>query len=201
MNTPSDEPDFWEQRYLAGRTPWDLGGVPPDLDAFLRRETAPARDRSRVLLPGCGTGYEVAAFHAAGWSPLAFDFAPAAVERAQAALGDLRDCVRQADFFADDLGANHDLLYERTFLCSLPPERWSDWSDRVTRLLRPGGRLIGLFYYGTDPDGPPFPLGENQLVRLLREFELVRSEEVRPENSPPLFAGYERWQEWRRLPT
>lgn len=48
-----------------------------------------------------------------------------------------------------------DGIYERTFLCSLPPECWPDYAARMARLLRPGGVLAGIFYYGTDPDGYP----------------------------------------------
>ena len=49
-------------RYAAGKTPWDFGGVPSALKSFLERSSV----RGRVLIPGCGSGYEVQAFHAAG---------------------------------------------------------------------------------------------------------------------------------------
>ncbi len=54
----STRPDFWTSRYVAGKTPWDFGGVPAALKSFLTRSSAPGR----VLIPGCGSGYEVQAF-------------------------------------------------------------------------------------------------------------------------------------------
>src|SRR6266536_4130191 len=79
----STHPDFWTSRYLAGKTPWDFGGVPAALKSFLIRSSAPGR----VLIPGCGFGYEVQAFHEAGYDVSAIDFSPAAVEQAKRVLG------------------------------------------------------------------------------------------------------------------
>ena len=69
MNEKSDAIEFWETRYRAGRMPWDFGGVPRALTGWLHTATAPGR----VLIPGCGSGYEVSAFHAAGWDVVAIE--------------------------------------------------------------------------------------------------------------------------------
>lgn len=63
MSTRSDEREFWQPRYLTGDTLWDFGGVPLALTQWLRTESR----AGRVLIPGCGTGHEVRAFHDAGW--------------------------------------------------------------------------------------------------------------------------------------
>ena len=89
------KPEFWEKRFRENFTPWDAGGVPAQIKQFLKAEP---RGR-RVLVPGCGSGYEVRAFSEAGHDVLAVDFARAAVERAQKILGLLSECVRLADFF------------------------------------------------------------------------------------------------------
>lgn len=190
----STTPDFWEQRYLAGRTPWDLQGVPRALIDYLRRTSG----TGSVLIPGCGSGYEVKAFHDHGWRPLAIDFAPAAVQRAKDLLGpSLAPCVREADFFTGSLDGPYDLVYERTFLCSLPPANWPDYAARIAQLLRPGGVFAGLFYHGTDPEGPPFPIRPAEARALFAAFELVEDQAIPADQSLPLFAGHERWQTWR----
>src|SRR6266478_2649711 len=68
------KPEFWEKRFRESFTPWDAGRVPAALEQFLKTEP---RDQ-RVLIPGCGSGYEVRAFAEAGLETLAIDFAPAA---------------------------------------------------------------------------------------------------------------------------
>jgi SAM-dependent methyltransferase len=190
----STRPDFWNTRYAAGKTPWDLGGVPAALRSFLARAKPPGR----ILIPGCGSGYEVRAFHEAGFKVTAIDFSPAAVERAGRLLGPLGRSVIQGDFFTHDFtGQNFDLIYERTFLCSLPPERWPAYATRMADLLQTGKLLAGIFLYGEEPEPPPYPLGDAQALELFgQEFELIRSEPV--SDSLPLFQGMERWQEWRR---
>jgi SAM-dependent methyltransferase len=188
----STHPDFWNGRYAAGKTPWDFGGVPAALKSFLARSSAPGR----VLIPGCGSGYEVQAFHEAGYDVTAIDFSPAAVDQARKVLGALAKKVILGDFFTHDFGRNSfDLIYERTFLCSMPPSRWSDYTNRMATLLSPGGKLIGLFLYGQQPSGPPYPLTDQQADQLFqRRFRRVKSELVT--DSLPFFRGMEKWQEW-----
>src|SRR5678815_1110685 len=86
-SSDSNQPDFWTVRYTAGKTPWDFGGVPLALKSFLARSSAPAR----VLIPGCGSGYEVQAFHTAGYDVTAIDFSPAAIDQAKRVLGVLAE--------------------------------------------------------------------------------------------------------------
>lgn len=190
----SSKPEFWNIRYAAGKTPWDFGGVPSALRTFLARAKSP----SRVLIPGCGSGYEVQAFHDAGWEVTPIDFSAAARERAARLLGPLGQCVIAGDFFTHNFSARKfDLVYERTFLCSLPPARWPGYASRMAALLEPGKLLAGIFLYGEEPAPPPYPLTEARALELLGdEFELIRSAPV--SDSLPFFAGMERWQEWRR---
>jgi SAM-dependent methyltransferase len=189
------KPEFWEKRFREGVTPWDAGRVPAALGRFL--ETEPRGQR--VLIPGCGSGYEVRAFAAAGCDALAIDYAAAAVERAQQTLGPLARLVRFADFF--DFAANgpFDLIYERAFLCALPRRLWPAYARRVAELLRPGGRLAGFFFFDDNERGPPFGLKPGELDALLGgHFERMADAAV--DDSIAMFAGKERWQVWRSKP-
>lgn len=193
----STDVDFWEQRYRAHRTPWDQHGVPPALRRFLQRTPT----RARVLIPGCGSGHEVRAFHDAGWQPIAIDYSPAALELARAHLGPLSSTLRLADFFADDLGGPFDWIYERTFLCSMPPARWPVYVRRMTELLRPGGNLFGIFAYGHEPEPPPYLLGPGEGQTLLGPaFRLTDDQPIPAAESLPIFADKERWQIWTKTP-
>lgn len=195
MSHPS-RPEFWDERYAAGKTPWDYGGVPPQLKQYL--EARPAG--GRALIPGCGSGHEMAAFYEAGYDVTAVDFAPAAVEQARANLGPLlAERVFVGDYFTFDFGAApFDVIYERTFLCALPPDLRPQYVARMAELLKPGGVLVGLFFLGEEQGGPPFQLHAADEAKLFApRFVLVQDQ---PAAEPfPLFGDNERWREYRRV--
>lgn len=183
--------EFWEDRYRANRTPWDLGGVPSALEEFLTVQPA-----GRVLVPGCGSGWEIRAFEKHGWEVAAIDLAPAAVERSRAIANNPSTRIHLGDFFLHDLGAaTFSLIYERTFLCSLPPELWPAYLRRITDLLAPQGLLAGYFLYGSEEEPPPFPIPEPPEACFLNaEFRLAE-DRPSPDALPLIFQG-ERWQTW-----
>jgi len=186
------KPEFWEKRFRDNFTPWDAGRVPAALAQFLKTEP---RGR-RVLIPGCGSGYEVRAFAEAGHDVLAVDFAPAAVERAQKILGPLAERVRLADFFETEFGTAFDLVYERAFLCSLPRALRPRYVQRALQLLSPQGRLAGFFFFEDGERGPPFGLRSGELDMLLADY-FEQTEDATVDDSIPIFAGKERWKIWR----
>ena len=190
MASDSSKPGFWDERYRGGITPWDAGRVPPRLERWLRGQPK----GERVLVPGCGSGYELRLFAGHGDDVLGIDFSDAALERA-AKLG-VR--VRKADFFALE-EKPFDVVYERTFLCALPRRRWPEWSARVPRLVRPGGVLAGFFFFDDNERGPPFGISQSALRALLEpSFALIEDEPVPAAESVPVLAGKERWQVWKR---
>ena len=189
------QPAFWEKRFRENFTPWDAGGVAAALKAFLATEPR----GGRVLIPGCGSGYEVRAFADAGFEVVAIDFAPAAVEQAQRILGPLSGLVRLADFFEFAPDGPFDLVYERAFLCSLPRPLRPRYAQRVAELLRPEARVAGFFFFEDGERGPPFGLKTGELEALLGG-KFKRVADVPVQDSIAIFEGKERWQVWTRKP-
>lgn len=200
MNESPTDPEFWDSRYEASRTPWDLGTAPPALERYL--SVHPGKG-ARVLIPGSGSGYEIVAFADAGYDVTAIDFSAAAVQRARGRVGaTLAEHVIEGDFFTQEFkAAPFDMIYERTFLCALPPEIWPKIVARSASLLKPGGTLAGIYFFGEKEDGPPFGLAADEPAQLFgANFDLVADVPVPAGESLPLFAGRERWQERRRRP-
>jgi SAM-dependent methyltransferase len=193
MPEPTDftKPEFWDARYARGEPDWSRQELPLNLTSFLRTARA-----GTVLIPGCGTSHVVRAFDQAGWKVTAVDFSPAAVQQAQARLGELGRSVLLADFFQHDFGrARFDVCYEQAFLCALPPHCWHDYARRVADLLRPGGLLAGVFFFGKEPDPPPFALDEAKAQELFSpRFSLQKN--VAMPDPLPFYPGGERWMEW-----
>ena len=189
----SSKSEFWESRYRDHLTPWDAGKVPADMREYLPRMPKGAR----VLIPGCGSGHEAGYLAENGFDVLAIDFSPAAVALAKKNLIRFGDIVRLADFFEFDYGKPYDVIYERAFLCALPPRMWPQYALRTAQLLRPGGELAGFFFFKATQTGPPFGTTPETLHGLLDpHFKLVEDKVVT--DSIPVFQGTERWQRWRR---
>jgi len=195
-------PDFWDERFEAGFTPWDAGGAPA---AFLRFVAGGrVRPGASVLVPGCGRGWELAALDDSGFRVLAVDFSPAAIARARAGLGERGDrLLLQADFFRFEAG-RYDWIYERTFLPALVPALWPSWAERIAQITGPGSLLAGFFFVdpsaqGADRRGPPFPIRRDELDDLLAaRFECLQDDPIAAAESIPVLAGRERWQTWLR---
>lgn len=194
MAQDSSRPEFWDQRYRGGVTPWDAGGIPAALQRWLREK----KESLRVLVPGCGSGYEVKLFAGLGHEVLAIDFSDAALEAARRELGPLAHLVQKADFFGLEVEP-FDLVYERALLCALPRARWPEWGLRMAQLVRPEGELAGFFYFDDNQRGPPFGIAFSDLQALLSAaFALEEDVKIPAQESLPVFHGRERWQVWRR---
>lgn len=164
----------WDQAYQDNFTPWDRGEPSPALvDFFERHEIT-----GRVLVPGCGVGHDVAYLVSRGLDAVGLDIAPTAIERAKARYPELAERFVLGDLF--ELKDPFDAVVEHTCLCALPPEWREKYREAVAGLLKPGGRLIGVFFINPEMDegetGPPFGISEADLKALMApRFELVES--------------------------
>jgi SAM-dependent methyltransferase len=143
---------------------WELGHPgPPFVHALDRGLVAPP---GRAFVPGCGSGHDALLLAQRGFEVAAVDISPTAVVRARElfAATDRTADVREADLLAlpDDL-REFDLVLEHTCFCAVPPERRDDYVDAVARSLRPGGRLLGLFFMIEPEEGPPFGATEEEV--------------------------------------
>jgi methyl halide transferase len=146
----------WEQRYQDGRDPWDLGCPAPPFVHLLA--AAPKPGRMAVL--GCGSGQDARLFAAAGFDVVGFDFAPSAIARSRSAARDRGLSVQflQRNIFelATEFPQGFDYVLEHTCFCAVDPALRAAYVQVVRQVLRPQGRLIGLFFTHSRAGGPPF---------------------------------------------
>jgi len=162
----------WDARWQEGETPWDKGeAAPPLLEALDHVEDGGFLRSATVLVPGCGSGHDVRALAAAGATVTGLDLSSKAVEVAEGftrvqderyACGSLFDW--QAPVF--------DALWEHTCFCAIDPADRPRYAEAAARLIRPGGRLVGVFYLDPqDPDGgPPHGSTREEITRHLEPW-------------------------------
>ncbi len=146
---------YWENRYRAGETGWDLGAASPPLKAYFDQLT---NKGLKILVPGAGNGYEAAYLWDKGFKNVyVLDFAPSALENfRQHCPGFPESQLIAADFFGFQ-GGGFDLVVEQTFFCALPPTRRQDYFNKMHNLLNNNGKLVGLLFATVmDREGPPF---------------------------------------------
>jgi SAM-dependent methyltransferase len=164
----------WDQAYQENFTPWDKGQPAPPLVAWL----ASNKLSGRVLVPGCGVGHDVAYLVSLGIDAYGLDIAPTAVARAKERYPHLAERFVCADLFT--FHGQYDAIVEHTCLCALPPEWRKQYRDAVASLLKPGGRLVGVFFINPEMDpgetGPPFGIAIDELTALFADsFQVLES--------------------------
>lgn len=153
---------YWEDRWQQEQTGWDLGAVSPPIAAYVDQLSDEKRRSLRVMIPGCGNGYEALYLLNTGFQHIyMLDIAPTAIEQLKNRL----DVEGPADWperlhlicedFFQHQGA-YDLILEQTFFCALSPSLRRDYVLKMKDLLAPGGQLAGLLFDRDFPGGPPF---------------------------------------------
>lgn len=175
----------WDERWATRDTPWDLAAAAPP---FLRAiRDGLVRPPARTLVVGCGAGHDARAFAAAGFDTTGLDFSPSAIARATEIAAGERSSARfeVADVLAlPERLRGADLVVEHTLFCAIDPANRDRYVDAVADALRPGGRLLALFWLIRAETGPPFGASEPEVrTRFARRFRFVHDE--RPADSAP----------------
>ncbi|PYH92842.1 S-adenosyl-L-methionine-dependent methyltransferase [Aspergillus ellipticus CBS 707.79] len=168
---------------------WDRGKPSPALINLLEQRediispvTADGR-RKKVLVPGCGKGYDVVMLALHGFDVVGLELSPKGVSVAEEyARNELQApqthnfgsawakksepgsiSFIQGDFFRSDTtkGLTFDVIYDYTFLCALHPTMRAGWAARMAELLVSGGLMVCLefpLFKDVSLPGPPWPL-------------------------------------------
>ncbi|KAI8818705.1 TPMT family [Fimicolochytrium jonesii] len=180
-------PGTWKNAWDLGLTPWDHAASTPALRSLLASPEYPELTKGKILVPGCGGGYDV---HLFAQSPgceyaLGLDLSPVAMQKAEKLRDEKSISPQKAqflagDFFVHPFGTKFDVVYDHTFLCALQPTLRKDWGKRMAEIIAPGGHLITYMYPLSDHEGgPPFALSVEVYDSLLStEFEKLFMEDV-----------------------
>jgi SAM-dependent methyltransferase len=189
-------PTDWEAQYQKGETPWDKGAPSPALLDFLAKEPL----TGRVLVPGCGAGHDVRAIAPHAEEVVGIDVAPSAVALARTFPPAGKERYELADLFnlPAAMRGHFDWVWEHTCFCAIDPKMRPAYVEAVAGALKPGGRLLAIFYLdpgNESPDeGPPFEVSVAQLDALFGPRFVVEREWL-PQRAYPGREG----REWVRL--
>lgn len=151
--------EYWSSRYQEQNDGWDIGQVSPPLRAYFDQLEDPTH---KILIPGCGRGYEGIYLINKGFHNVYFvDFSAVPLRFIKNQVSNLpEDQLIQSDFF--ELDGQYDLIIEQTLFCAIDPALRSQYASKVYDLLRPGGKLVGLLFNRDFEGGPPFGGNEHE---------------------------------------
>ncbi len=145
---------FWNQRYEDQETGWDAGEITTPLKTYIDQ----LKDKSiDILIPGCGNAHEATYLLSQGFTNTnVVDYAPLAINGFLKRFPDFPESQAHCEDFFEHKGA-YNLIIEQTFFCAIDPNLRSRYVAQMARLLKPGGKLVGVLF--VDPftgEGPPF---------------------------------------------
>lgn len=146
--------NYWERRYKACDTPWDIGYASPPICNFIYTLT---QKDTAILIPGAGKAHEAAFLWEHGFRNFKIcDWAVSAFDTLLEKIPEFprENCLIQ-DFF--ELSGKFDLILEQTFFCAIDPSLRKKYVEKCSELLVPKGKVAGLLFAKKfDKPGPPF---------------------------------------------
>lgn len=146
--------NYWNERYKAKTTAWDMGEVSPPLKAYIDQLT---NKDLRILIPGCGNSYEAEYLLQKGFTNISLiDIAPDLIRELKSKFQYNQNIkIIAGDFFKHE--GEYDLILEQTFFCALNPALREHYVEAMVNLLPSGGKIVGvLFDREFEQIGPPF---------------------------------------------
>lgn len=168
--------------------PWDReAAYAPVLDFV---DATGAGEARRAVVVGAGLGADAELLAARGFSTIAFDIAPSAIELARRRHPDSAVTYRVADLLdlpAELIGV-FDLVVEVFTVQALPRALRSDAVGAIRRLLAPQGEALVIQFVrpdGAADEGPPWLLDRSEMESFgADDVHLVRLD-IRPHPSRP----------------
>ena len=181
--------DFWEQKYQANTTGWDLGKPSTPIISYLEQLT---NKNISILIPGCGNGHEAEWAIKNGFTNVhVLDIAPSAIANFKKRYPNFNtENLHTADFF-EHIG-NYDLIIEQTFFCAIDPILRKKYAEKMQSLLNENGKLVGLLFNTEFETGPPFGGSKEEYKKYFSPYFLFKYFEncynsVKPRASTELF--------------
>lgn len=173
MISLTDEPSFWNEKYKKNESNWDLNSPNPVfVDLIKRKELF---STGKLLIAGCGKGYDAVAAAKEGFDVTAVDFSSFAINftKELADKNSVSVSLFEADIFELDniYATQFDIVYDYVTYCAINPERRKEYARKISSLLKNDGKLLAiLFPVENREGGPPYRISVIEFYKNFSEF-------------------------------
>lgn len=164
----------WNERYVEGDMPWEKGCATPVLGEIWERLGKVEWQGGRVLVPGCGFGYDARWLAEKGLEVVGLDIAELAVEGARERTKGGNPRFEVGSFF--EVGERVGMIFEHTCFCAIEPADRARYAEAASGWLASGGLLVAVHYSNPENggEGPPHGCSREELDGLFGDdFELL----------------------------
>ena len=149
---------YWSQRYEDNNTGWDIGYPSTPIKEYIDQ----LHDKNlKILIPGAGNAYEAEYLYTHGFEQVhVMDISPKPLAAFQKRIPSFpANQLIQDNFFEHN--DTYDLILEQTFFCSFEPtpKNRSNYARQMYKLLKPKGKLVGLWFDDPKIDKKSRPFG------------------------------------------
>jgi SAM-dependent methyltransferase len=179
--------EYWNDRYKAGQTGWDMHQASPPLTNYI---DSLSDKKMKILIPGCGNAHEAEYLLNKRFTNVTLiDISEVVTKRVAAKYRNQPIKIVCGDFFKHT--GSYDLILEQTFFCTLSSTMREKYIEKCFELLESNGKVAGvLFNKPLGIPGPPFILGDEEYKKIFgSKFTITRYEECK--NSIPPRLGSE----------
>lgn len=174
---------FWNDKYLSGQMGWDIGYISTPLKEYI--DQLPDKN-IRILIPGGGNSYEAEYLFKQGFKNVEvvdISAVPLRNFKKRVPLFPEHNLLHQ-DFF--ELNGQYDLILEQTFFCALDPSLREAYAEKMVKLLKPSGKLVGLlFNIPLNADQPPYGGTLETYRELFSKYFKIEKMELAYNSIPP----------------
>lgn len=184
---------YWTNRYVEQNTGWDVGYPTTPIKEYIDQLKNKAL---KILIPGAGNGYEAEYLFRQGFiNTEVLDISARPLKALKERCPTFPQAqLRQGNFFNHK--GQYDLIIEQTFFCSFEPTAANrkSYAEQMYQLLKPSGRLVGLWFdHPLIADGNrPFGGTQEEYLGYLSHYFETRTFErcynsIKPRSGKELF--------------
>lgn len=185
--------EFWDKKYASNSTGWDIGKPSKPLQEYFEQ----LEDKNlKILIPGSGNSWEAEFLFINGFKNThIIDISPLAIQNFKLRVPDFPHTnIFEQDFFEHQ--HQYDLIIEQTFFCAINPELREKYVLKMHELLKPKGKLVGLFFNTPlNSNHPPFGGSRDEYQELFKDqfhfktFEIANNS-IGPRAGNELFINF-----------
>lgn len=173
MSAEIDFPEYWDERYHKNEANWDLKSANPVFVEILKSKSF--IDPGKLLIPGCGKGFDAIEAAKSGFEVTALDFSSEAIKFGKnlAEKEKLNINFLTEDFFnlSGEYENYFDSIYEYTTYCAINPKRRGEFAEKIASLLKPGGKLLTILFPVEElADGPPYGIDPIETYKIFSNY-------------------------------